>query len=106
MVKKGDLVKILAGKDKNKTGKIESVLTKESKVVVTGLNMVKKHLKPNKYRTQAGIIDRAMPLDISNVMLVCPSCNRPSKVSTKKVDLNIIRICKKCNEQIDHSEKK
>jgi large subunit ribosomal protein L24 len=102
MVKKGDLVKILAGKDKGKSGKIERVLPKENKVVVTGINMVKKHQKPTKYRTQAGIIDIAMPLQQSNVMIICPNCSKPTRTGFKVNKDQKMRICKKCKEVIDN----
>ena len=83
-IKKDDLVKVLVGKDKGKTGKIKKIDHKRNKVVVEQCNMIKKHLKPTK-ESKGGIIDLEGPLDISNIMLLCPSTKKPAKVTYKKV---------------------
>lgn len=105
MIRKGDLVKILAGKDKGKSGKIERVLPKENKLIVGGINIVKKHQKPTKFKTQTGIIDVAMPLHQSNVMIICPNCSKPSRFGTKVNKDQKFRVCKKCNEVLDNSNR-
>ena len=79
-LKKGDKVLIIAGKNRNQVGVIERVFAKKSKVVVTGMNMVKKTIKKSASNPQGGLIDKAMPLDISNVMLLDPSKDRTTRV--------------------------
>lgn len=91
-IKKGDNVLILLGKDRGKTGKVEKVLVKKGKVLVTGVNLVKRHVK--KYKDiEGGIIDILKPVDISNVQLICPSCKKSTRVGRA-------RVCKKCKKEI------
>jgi len=99
-LKKGDQVLVIAGKDKGKTGKIEKVLVKDNKVIVTGINILKKHSKPSKKIRQGGIIDFPAPIDSSNVVIVCPKCSRPTKIKKKLIGKSKERICAKCKEVI------
>ena len=95
---KKDKVMIITGKDKGKTGDVTRVLKKEKKVMVNGLNIVKKAVKPNKKNTQGGIIEMVKPIEISNVILVCPACGKPTRVGisiNKNGTKN--RVCKACN---------
>jgi large subunit ribosomal protein L24 len=101
-VKKGDKVIILSGKDKGKSGKIIQALPKKSKVVVEGLNTVKRHTKPSQNLPQGGIIVKEAPLHSAKVMLVCPACDQATRI--KKTSLAsgaTVRVCKKCSEIID-----
>lgn len=101
-VKKGDTVFILSGKDKGKSGKIIEALPKKNKVVVEGVNKVKRHTKPTQKMPQGGILVKEAPLHSSNVMVVCPECGKATR--TKKVSLasgTLVRACKKCNGMID-----
>ena len=94
---KKDKVMVITGKDKGKTGEITRVLSKEKKVMVNGLNIVKKAVKPNKKNTQGGIIEVVKPIEISNVVLVCPACGKPTRVGiliNKNGTKN--RVCKTC----------
>jgi large subunit ribosomal protein L24 len=101
-VKKGDTVIITAGKDKGKKGKILSASPKEDRVVVEGVNMVKRHTKPTQKVMQGGIINKESPVHSSNVMLVCSRCGKPSRTGKKVLeDGQIVRMCKKCGEVID-----
>ncbi len=96
-IKKGDLVKILTGKDKGKTGKVLKVLG--NKVSVEGLNLKFKHLKARQQGESGQKIQFPAPLDISNVMLICPKCNRPTRVGKKFLkSQEKVRFCKKCQE--------
>ena len=96
-VKKDDTVKVIAGKDKGKQGKVLEVLPSKNKVLVEGVNVVKKHTRPRPPKVpQGGILEKAMPVSASNVMLVCPQCSVP--VRPKRSDKT--RVCRKCNEQI------
>lgn len=99
-VKKDDKVIVIAGKDKGKKGKVLKVLPDKGKVLVDGINMVKKHTKPRPPKVpQGGIMDKAMPLSNSNVMLVCNNCGQPAKTRIKKLDDGAKeRICKKCEQ--------
>ena len=103
-VKKGDTVVVLSGKDKGKQGKIISAMPKKSQVVVEDVNKVKRHTKPSVKAPQGGILDKEMPLHACKVMLVCPSCNKPTKIGHKTVDGKNVRICKKCGEIVDSAK--
>ena len=114
-VKKGDTVQVLAGKDRGKQGRVVEALPRDSRVIVENLNLVKRHSKPQPIRdvsrmggaqmTPGGIIEKPSPLDISNVMLVCPTCNEASRVGVHVKELKgetvRVRFCKRCNEEID-----
>jgi len=99
-VKKGDTVVVLSGKDKGKQGKIISSMPKKGQVVVEDVNKVKRHTKPGLKAPQGGIIAKAMPLDVCKVMVVCPACNKPTRIAHKIVDGKNSRVCKKCGEII------
>ena len=100
LLKKGDLVIVLTGKDRNKTGKILNIDSKESKAVVEGLNVYKKNVKPSKKYPQGGIIDINAKLKISNLMIICPACKKATKVVMKNTGKEKRRVCKKCSEVI------
>ena len=101
-IKKGDKVKVLAGKDKGKEGTILRSLPQKQRVVVEKVNIVKKALRPTQQNPQGGISSVEAPIHVSNVMLVCPSCKQPTRTG-KKRDENgkKIRVCKKCGKDID-----
>ena len=101
-VKTGDRVVITAGKDKGKTGNVKKSIPSEGQVIVEGVNMITKATKANPaYGIQGGLIKKEAPLDSSNVMLVCPSCEKATKVAHKVIDGKKVRVCKKCGEQLD-----
>ena len=100
-VKTGDTVMLLTGKDKyrGKTGKVLEVSPKEGKVIVEGINVVSKHVKPRKAGDPSGIIQTESAIHASKVMLVCPKCNKPTRVAHKiYADGKKDRLCKKCGE--------
>lgn len=105
-IKKGDTVVILTGKDRTKQGTVSRALPQVSKVIVEGLNVVKKHVKPQGQTRQGGVIEKAMPLHVSNVMLKCTECGEPTRVSRERravgADQKIrpVRVCKKCHKVI------
>ncbi len=100
-IKREDFVYIIAGKDKGRKGKVLQVIPKKQRVIVEGVNIVKKHQKPTQ-TTQGGIIEKPAPIHVSNVMLVCPKCGKPTRVSfTFLEDGTKVRMCKKCKEIID-----
>lgn len=101
-VKTGDRVIITAGKDKGKIGNVKKTNPSEAKVVVEGANLVTKAQKPNPMAgVQGGLIKIEAALDSSNVMIVCPSCEKPTRIKHDTVDGKKIRVCKKCGEQLD-----
>jgi large subunit ribosomal protein L24 len=105
-----DKVKILTGKDKSKTGKVIQVFKKEGKVVVEGVNLLKKNIKPRGEGQKGQIIEMSTPVQVSNVKLICPKCNKETRVNYKileakdeKKKKNKVRICNKCKEVIDNN---
>ena len=101
-IKKDDKVKILTGKDKGKIGKVLKVVKKTNRIVVENINMVKVHQSPSQANPQGGIVEKAMPMDVSNLMLMCNSCVKPTRIGIKQLeDGKRVRVCKKCNQQID-----
>jgi large subunit ribosomal protein L24 len=100
-VKKGDTVLVLAGKDKGQQGKVLLAMPKKGKVVVEGVNKVKRHTKPNQKAPQGGILTKEAPLAACKVMVVCPSCKKATRTAKKNVNGKFVRACKKCGEVID-----
>lgn len=102
-IRKDDKVVILTGKDKGKVGKVVKIHYKKDRVLVEGVNKVKRHTKANPYSQQAGgIVEKESPLHISNVALMCDSCAKSTRVGFKTTDDGKkVRVCRKCNEIID-----
>ena len=104
-IKKGDQVRVVSGKETGKTAKVLRVDREKHRVVLERLNIVKKHTKPNpKTNPQGGVIEREAPLDVSNVMLVCPSCGQPTRVGYRLIDGGgKVRVCRResCGKDID-----
>ncbi len=101
-VRKNDTVIIIAGKDKGKKGKVRRAIPEEHRVLVEGLNMIKRHSRASRAARQAGIIDLEAPIHISNVMLLCEKCGKPTRVGFRFLtDGKKMRICKSCQEVID-----
>jgi large subunit ribosomal protein L24 len=116
-IRKGDLVQVLSGKDRGKQGRILESRPKDGRVIVENLNMIKRHTKPRPMRNPSrmgapqiapgGVIEKAGPMPVSNVMLVCPVCNRPTRVGTVvkegKGATQRIRVCRRddCRQEID-----
>jgi large subunit ribosomal protein L24 len=116
-VRKGDLVQVLSGKDRGKQGRVIDARPREGRVIVENLNIVKRHTKPKPIRNASrmggpqivpgGVIDKAAPLPVSNVMLVCPTCKLPTRVGIKvkesKGESVRVRVCRRdgCGEEID-----
>ncbi len=116
-IKKGDLVQVLAGKDRGKQGRVLEARPRARSVVVENLNLAKRHTKPRPMRDSTrmgganiipgGIVDKPMPLDVSNVMIVCPTCKQATRVGVKVKELKgetvRVRVCKRdgCGQEID-----
>lgn len=100
-LKKNDTVLVIAGKEKGKKGRVLSVDRSKDRVIVEKINLIKKHMKPNRVYTQGGIIEKEAPLQRSNLMLVCPKCDKATRIQTADFDGSRSRVCKKCKEVID-----
>ncbi len=101
-VRKGDTVVVISGKDRGKKGKIIRAEPATGRVVVEGVNVVKRHLKPRGKSMQGGIVDQEAAVPSSKVMLVCVRCNRPSRLGrTSLKDGRSVRVCKRCGEVVD-----
>ncbi len=101
-IHKDDKVMVIAGKDVGKIGKVLKVLRKHDKVVVEQANMAKRHVRPNPYRREpGGIVEKEMPIHVSNLMVVCTACAKPTRVGYRYTDEGKKqRFCKKCNETL------
>jgi len=101
-IRKNDNVIVIAGKDKGKKGKVRQIMPKNGRLVIEGVNLIKRHSKTRGQARQAGIIELEAPMDISNVMLVCNKCSKPARVGFKVLpDGKKVRICSSCKEVID-----
>lgn len=101
-VKKGDTVEVVSGRDKGKKGKILKVLPRKGTLVVEGVNLVKRHTRPSQKFPQGGIIEKALPLFSSKVLLFCPTCNKGVRIGKKVLENGSkVRFCKKCGETLD-----
>lgn len=99
-IKKNDTILIISGKDKGKKGKVIEALPKQGRIVVEGLNLRKKHVRPKKSGEKGQIISMPFPFNVSNAMLVCPKCGEPSRIGSKIEGEKKFRICKKCKQEI------
>jgi large subunit ribosomal protein L24 len=106
-IKKGDTVLIIAGKDRGKQGVVSRALPQVNKVIVEGMNIAKKHIRPQGQTRQGGIIEKAMPLQVSNTMLICTECGKPTRVAHDRrpmgtdQKMRTVRVCKKCQKVIE-----
>lgn len=99
-LKSGDTVNIVRGKDNGKSGTVQKVFTKELKVLVEGVNQVKRHVKSRVPGQKSEIVTLTKPLPITNVQLVCPKCKKPTRVGFKFLKDEKVRICKKCQAEL------
>ena len=101
-LRKGDNVKVIAGKDKGKIGKVLKVNRKKSRVLVEKINIVKRHSKPSGQNKQGGILEKEMPIQWSNVMVMCSKCVTPARIKMQRLeDGEKVRVCVKCDEALD-----
>lgn len=100
-VQKGDRVKVIAGNDKGKIGEVLTVFPEESRVIVENVNFRYKHQGRTQQQREPGIIEREEPIDLSNVLPVCPSCDEPTRVGFDEVSGEKVRVCKKCGGVLD-----
>jgi large subunit ribosomal protein L24 len=111
-IKKGDTVLVTTGKDKGKRGTVSRALPQVNKIIIEGLNIAKKHIKPQGQTRQGGVIEKAMPLQVSNAMLICTECGEPTRVGHERrpvgadQKVRVVRICKKCHKVIEDRTRK
>lgn len=98
-IKKGDTVKVMAGKDKGKTGKVLRVFSLEGKAIIEGLNLYKKHSRPKRQGEKGELVEVQRPLRMPNLMPICPSCGKPTRVGSRKDGEKSMRVCRKCNAE-------
>ncbi len=101
-IRKNDTVLVVAGKDKGKTGKVRFAYPKKERIMVEGINFIKRHARARRAARQAGIIQLEAPVHVSNVMLLCSRCNHPTRVGFHFLeDGRKVRVCRRCSEVID-----
>ena len=101
-IRKNDEVVVIRGRDRGKKGKVLISIPKADRLIVEGINMIKRHTKPRRTMRQAGIIEREAPLHVSDVKLICKKCNQPTRIGFRLLeDKSKVRLCKKCHEVID-----
>lgn len=100
-LRRGDQVKVLSGKDRGRTGPVARVFKKQNRLLVEGINRVKKHVKPSKGNPEGGVVTITKPLPVAKLMLVCPRCQRPTRVGWRIIKQKKYRICRRCDEVID-----
>ena len=99
-IKKGDTVQVLSGKDKGKTGEVLEILPKTNKIVVKGINIIKKHTKPRKQGEEGGILSMEGAIHVAKVNVVCPKCGKATKVGYSEEKGEKVRVCKKCGAKL------
>ncbi len=101
-IKRDDQVLVTTGKERGKQGQVREVLPRKQRAIVSGLNMVKRHQRQRDERNPAGIIEKEAPIHVSNLKLVCRSCQKPTRVSFRvRPDGVKVRVCKRCGEDVD-----
>ena len=101
-IRREDTVLVTKGKDRGRQGEVRKVIPKKNRLIVTGVNMVKRHMKPRGQQNPGGIIDREAPIAVSNVALICESCREPVRVGFRIVgEGRKVRFCKRCDANLD-----
>jgi large subunit ribosomal protein L24 len=101
-LKKGDMVMVITGRERGKTGKVLSLRPADAKIVVEKLNIIKRHTKPSQKARQGGILEREAPIAVSNVMYYCSNCQKAVRLGIKTLDDGRrVRVCKKCKEVVE-----
>jgi large subunit ribosomal protein L24 len=101
-IKKNDSIVVISGKEKGKRGRVLSVSPSKDSLLAEKINVIKKHMKPSRKYAQGGIIEKEAPVHISNVMLICPKCNKPTRIGSLLLQSGKkVRVCKKCREVMD-----
>ncbi len=106
LLRRGDSVRVITGREGGKEGKVLRILSKKGTIVIDQVNLLKKHAKPTQKNPQGGILERPGAISISNVMIVCGGCNRPTRIGVKLLaDGKKLRVCKRCDEVLTHEKR-
>jgi len=101
-IKREDTVFVVRGKDRGRSGTVRKVIPKDQRLIVTGVNIVKRHMKPRGQQKPGGIIEREAPIAVANVAVLCPSCSKPARVGFRLLaDSRKVRYCKNCDANLD-----
>ena len=101
-IKREDTVFVVRGKDRGRSGTVRKVIPKDQRLIVTGVNIVKRHMKPRGQQKPGGIIEREAPIAVANVAVLCPSCSKPARVGFRFLaDTRKVRYCKNCDANLD-----
>ena len=101
-IKKNDMVIVTKGREKGKSGKVLRVMPEKHQAIVEKLNFIKRHAKPSQQMRQGGIVEKEAPITLSNLMVLCPKCNKPVRTGKKRLeDGKNVRICRKCEDILD-----
>jgi large subunit ribosomal protein L24 len=103
-LRKGDTVMVIAGKERGKTGKLLRVIAEKNRATVERLNMVKRHRKGRGVQSPGGILEKEAALHLSNLMIMCERCNKPTRIGAKRLDDGkSVRVCRRCGEQLERA---
>lgn len=101
-IKKEDTAVVITGREKGKKGRVLAVMPKKQRLIIEKINMIKRHMKPSRKYARGGIIEKEAPIHISNVMLLCPKCGKPTRIGDLLLDDGKkLRVCKRCKEVIE-----
>lgn len=100
-VKKDDQVAVISGADKGKQGKVLEARPRENRVVVEGVNIQKRHMRPSRTNPQGGVVERPGPIAAANVQVVCPKCKEPARMRRQRAEGGVVRQCTRCGNDID-----
>jgi large subunit ribosomal protein L24 len=101
-IKKNDSIVVISGKEKGKRGRVLSVSPSKESLIIEKINMIKRHMKPSRKHAQGGIIEKESSIHMSNVMMICPKCAKPTRIgNTSLQGGKKVRVCKKCREVMD-----
>jgi len=104
-IRKNDIVKVIAGREKGKVGRVLKVDREKGRVFVEKLNLVKRHIKPGKTHPQGGIVEKEAPLAFSNVLIMCDKCNKPTRIAMRQDGKKRSRVCKRCGDVLEAKKK-
>jgi len=101
-IRKGDQVKVIAGNDRGKEGEVLQVSPKESRILVRGVNVIKRHQRPTSRQREGGIVEREAQIHVSNALVICPECDHPTRVGFQRDEDGVkMRVCRQCGEMFD-----
>ena len=101
-LRRDDTVMVIAGRERGKTGKVLRVLAERDRVVIERVNMIKRHTKPRGVQQPGGIVEKEASIHCSNVVPICPRCNKPTRLGHRRTDAGAVRVCRRCGEAFEN----